>query len=108
MKPKLYFEDKSIEDLHIIIDNGRKAKVLMTENIFFKDILVPALEADISGLEGSLVWQPGSTDKDISQIGLDRVWKSGILFGMAKLWQQLNKFKNDGIQAEKELGLRGD
>lgn len=103
-----YFKDKSIEDLHLIIHKGHEAKRLMLENIFFKDDLVPALEKDLEALEGSLVWSPGSTDTDITKIGVDRVWKSGIIFGMAKLWQRLNQFKNDGVQAEKELGLRPD
>lgn len=100
------FANKSIEELHILIDNGIKAKQLITENLFFKNVLVPSLEEDISGLEGQLIWEPGSTDKEISQIGIDRVWKSGILYGMAKLWKTLNKFRKDGEQAEKELGLR--
>ena len=101
-----YLADKSLDELHAIIEKGRQAKVLMLENVFFKDVLIPALEEEITSIDASLVWAPGSNMDVTEKIAIDRVWKSGILFGMAKLWQKLNHFKNEGSLAEKELGLR--
>lgn len=94
------------EQLQIMVEQGEQAKRLMLENPFFKDVLVPSLEADITSLEASLAWSPGATEKSTEAIALDRVWRSGILHGMAQLWSKLNKFKNDGVMAAKQLGLQ--
>jgi len=94
------------EQLEIMVEQGAQAVRLMRDNPFFKDVLVPALEEDIAQLEAGLAWAPGVSDKTTEAIALDRVWRSGILRGMANLWVKLNKFKNDGLMAEKQLGLQ--
>lgn len=94
------------DELEVLIEKGRQATRLMTEHVFFKDTLVPALEEDINTLEQGLLWKPGVSEKTAEAIAMDRVWKSGILHGMAQLWVKLNKFKNDGLEAEKMLGLQ--
>jgi hypothetical protein len=94
------------EELQIQADHGRQAVRLMTEHPFFKDVLLPALEEDIDALEKGLMWRPGVCEKTAESIAHDRIWKSGILHGIAQVWVKLNKFKNDGLEAEKLLGLQ--
>lgn len=100
------FKQASIEELQVLINKGWAAKTLMQKGNAFHDFIIPELEDELKTLDASLVWTPGSTEKSVEAIGIDRVWKSGIAHGIGKLWVVLNRMKNDGLEAEKEMGLR--
>ena len=100
------FKKATNDELQALVEKAEAVKRLMANGSFFKDTIIPMLEEDLKDLEGSLVWSPGSTDKTIEAIGLDRVWKSGIALGVGKLYALFNRIKNEGAEAEKEMGLR--
>lgn len=99
-------EKNSDEELARVVHNGLCVKQLMTEHNFMAKTFLPAFELEMNDLVGSLEWTPGTTDSTNEKIALDRVYKSGVLLGMRKLWEHMNRYKNDGVEAEKEVGLR--
>lgn len=108
MSTQLSFKKTSLAELQDIQENGERAKALMQEGTFFKEVVVAELEKDLADLEAGLVWKPGATENTTEKIALDRVWKSGVAVGIARTWATLNRLKNEGTEAGKELGLRKD
>lgn len=100
------FKSATHNELIALVDKGNRAKECMMEGHFFKTVLVPALEEELANIERSLIWVPGSTESTVEKIALDRVWKSGVSLGIGKLWEVLNRVKNEGAEALKEMGLR--
>lgn len=94
------------EDLQVLVQRGERVKQMMADDTFLKAELLPALEREIEKLEAGLPWRPGMTPPSVEQVGVDRIWKSGILFGLGKVWEVLNRMKNEGREAATELGSR--
>ncbi len=99
------FSKLTHNDLILMVEKGHAAKHLMLEG-FFKDCVIPELEEELSRIEGALHWSPGTTESTVEKIALDRVWKSGVSIGIGKIWEVINRIKNEGLEAEKEMGLR--
>lgn len=108
MSETISFKKATLEELSIIMDRGAKARALMADEGFFKTVVLAEIEKEIGEIEAGLVWAPGSTEKSVEKIALDRVWKSGILFGIGKIWGTLNRLKNEAAEAEKEYSSRGE
>lgn len=107
MKKTTELAHVSLDDLHVMLDKGNKAKALMLENPFMRDVVIKALEEELNALEQALYWAPGQTESTVEKIALDRVYKSGIAHGIGALWRVINTLRRDGEKAEKEMGLRG-
>lgn len=100
------FSKMDAEGLQVLVQRGERAKQAMSKGEFMQDELVPALEREIEQLEEGLPWRPGMTPPSVEQVGVDRIWKSGILFGLGKFWAVLNRMKNEGKEAAAELERR--
>jgi hypothetical protein len=106
MSESISFKNASIDELQIIVARGEAAKQAMQPGTFLYDTLMPCLEKDLAEVEAGLIWAPGSTAPTIEQIAMDRIWRSGISFGLGKIWANLNRMKNEGVEAGKEMGVR--
>ena len=100
------FSKLTIDELILIVGKGQSVKTLMLADSFFFKSIVPELEEELSKIEGALHWAPGTTESTVEKIALDRVWKSGVAIGIGKIWEVINRIKNEGLEAEKEMGLR--
>ena len=106
MSESISFKNITLDELQIIIARGEAAKQAMQPGGFLFETLLPSLEKDLADVEAGLIWAPGSTMPSIEQIAMDRIWRSGISFGIGKIWASINRLKNEGIEAAKEMGLR--
>ena len=103
---QISFSKASLSDLQAIIVKGYGAKELLVSGSCFADFVVPELEKELRDLKDGLVWGPGTTENTNEKIALDRVWKSGILLGVSRVWGVINRLKNEGAEAQKELDTR--
>ena len=103
---QISFRKASLSDLQAIIAKGHGAKELMASGSYFADFVVTELEKELRDLKDGLVWGPGTTENTNEKIALDRVWKSGILLGVSRVWGVINRLKNEGAEAQKELDTR--
>lgn len=94
------------DELVVLVQKGERAKRAMAPGAFLHDDLVPAMEEELTKIEAGLLWRPGMTDNTVEKIGTDRIWRSGISFGMGKMWDVLNRMKNEGKEAAKVLETR--